>query len=390
MIQLRHPFEPLHFLNALGAGGLSVTFFMYLMFLTKHPDTPVPTYESIMTAFSTGNIYLQSVIVVAYIAMVGFGIWHLVLLSKKVWEYLKFRKSEQYNTLLNSNAEVQLMAIPLTFGMTMSVLFAFVVTLIPGVWWVIEYIFPIAILWFIIIGGFAIQMMMRYYKRLFHTGNFDFEKNNNLSQLLSVFALAMIGVGLSGPAAMTHTKTTASIALILSIAFFSVASILFIVKFIIGMKSALRSGWARENSPSIWIIIPFLTLFGIALIRYQHALHTVIGTPIDKTEYFIITVVFASIQIFFGILGYILMKENGYFADYTKWDKASVGSLALICPGVAATVFGFFLLHRGFVDNGVVEKYSIVYIILIVAILLIQAQTIKTYLRLNTKLLWKA
>lgn len=159
---------------------------------------------------------------------------------------------------------------------------------------------------------------MRYYKRLFHTGNFDFEKNNNLSQLLSVFALAMIGVGLSGPAAMTHTKTTASIALILSIAFFSVASILFIVKFIIGMKSALRSGWARENSPSIWIIIPFLTLFGIALIRYQHALHTVIGTPIDKTEYFIITVVFASIQIFFGILGYILMKENGYFADYTK------------------------------------------------------------------------
>ena len=161
-------------------------------------------------------------------------------------------------------------------------------------------------------------MLVRYYKRLFHAGNFDFEKNNNLSQLLSVFALAMIGVGLSGPAAMTHIKATASIALIASIAFFSVATMLFVVKFIIGIKSVLRSGWAKENSPSIWIIIPFLTLFGIALIRYEHAFHTVLGTPVDKTTFFIVTIVFASIQIFFGILGYMLMKENGYFADYTK------------------------------------------------------------------------
>ena len=84
MIRLRHPFEPLHFLNALGAGGLSVSFFMYLMFITKHPTTPIPTYETIMTAFSSGNIYLQVMIIVAYVAMVVFGIWHIILLCKKV------------------------------------------------------------------------------------------------------------------------------------------------------------------------------------------------------------------------------------------------------------------------------------------------------------------
>ena len=232
-------------------------------------------------------------------------------------------------------------------------------------------------------------MLLRYYKRLFHAGNFDFEKNNNLSQLLSVFALAMIGVGLSGPAAMTHTKATASVALIASIGFFSVATILFVVKFIIGMKSALRSGWARENSPSIWIIIPFLTLFGIALIRYQHAFHTAIGTEVEVTKFFVITIVFASIQVFFGILGYMLMQENGYFADYTKGDKASVGSLALICPGVAATVFIFFVLHKGLVENGVVDKFGMVYFILLALILLAQLKTIQVYLKLNTKLLGK-
>ena len=145
MIQLRHPFEPLHFLNALGAGGLSVSFFMYLMFVTKHPTTPIPTYESLMTAFSSGNIYLQAMILLAYVMMIAFGIWHILLLVKKIREYLQFQKTEKYTTLLNSNSEVQLMAIPLTLGMTMNVLFVLAATLIPGLWSVIEYIFPISI-----------------------------------------------------------------------------------------------------------------------------------------------------------------------------------------------------------------------------------------------------
>ena len=145
MIQLRHPFEPLHFLNALGAGGLSVSFFMYLMFVTKHPTTPIPTYESLMTAFSSGNIYLQAMILLAYVMMVGFGIWHILLLVKKIREYLQFQKTEKYTALLNSNSEVQLMAIPLTLGMTMNVFFVLAATLIPGLWSVIEYIFPVSI-----------------------------------------------------------------------------------------------------------------------------------------------------------------------------------------------------------------------------------------------------
>ena len=44
------------------------------------------------------------------------------------------------------------MAIPLTFGMTMNVFFVLAATLIPGLWSVIEYIFPLAIMGFLIIG----------------------------------------------------------------------------------------------------------------------------------------------------------------------------------------------------------------------------------------------
>lgn len=177
---------------------------------------------------------------VAYIGLILFGITHLMLLYINMRAYFAYRTTPAYTKLFSSNAEVQLMAIPLTFGMTMNVLFVFAVTIIPGLWSIIEYIFPIAIAGFIIIGFITIGMLVRYLGRLFHAGNFNMNANNNFSQLLAAFALAMTGVGLSGPAAMTHHQVTASIALIASIAFFSIASLLFVTKFIIGYKAALE------------------------------------------------------------------------------------------------------------------------------------------------------
>jgi len=43
-------YGPKYFLSALGAGGLAVTFFMYLQFLTKH-DTPMATFDTLMVYF---------------------------------------------------------------------------------------------------------------------------------------------------------------------------------------------------------------------------------------------------------------------------------------------------------------------------------------------------
>jgi hypothetical protein len=101
------------------------------MFLTKHPDTPIPTYETVILAIQTGSIYLQITILFALVGMIGFGIFHFMLLVKKFTEYSTYKKTEKYQQLLNSNSEVQLMAIPLTLGMTMNVLFVLSAVLIP-------------------------------------------------------------------------------------------------------------------------------------------------------------------------------------------------------------------------------------------------------------------
>ena len=49
-------YSPLYFLASVGAGGLAVTFFMYLMFWVPHPGRPVPIFEDIIAAFATGAL----------------------------------------------------------------------------------------------------------------------------------------------------------------------------------------------------------------------------------------------------------------------------------------------------------------------------------------------
>lgn len=64
----------------------------------------------------------------------------------------RFKKTAAYDALKQSNNEVSLMAIPLTYAMSMNVIFMVAVIFIPGLWSVIEYIFPFALLGFIDCG----------------------------------------------------------------------------------------------------------------------------------------------------------------------------------------------------------------------------------------------
>ena len=79
------------------------------------------------------------------------------------------------------------------------------------------------------------------------------------------------------------------------------------------------------------------------------------------------------------------MKKVDYFKKYIDGNEKSPVSFALICPGVAFSVLGWFLINFGFVANGIVEKYSIFYFILLLPFIYIQYKTIKTFFILNKK-----
>ncbi len=382
---LKEKYSPLYFLSALGAGGLSVSFFMYLMFLVPHKGTPMATFDFVYPVLLNGT-WLSFVSAFSIVFIIGFAVLHFKLLIWNIKQYKAFKETDAYKTLVNSNGEVTLMALPLTFAMTINVCFVLGALFVPGLWDIVEYLFPGALLGFAVVGYYSIKIFMVYFSRLITTGDFDFEKNNNLSQMISIFAFSMVAVGFAAPGAMSHYIQINAIGIFGAIFFGAIALLLLTIKLILGFKGMFKYGINSEASPSLWIIIPILTLLGITLIRISFGFDHHFDQPLANASLFTLTSFVISLQIIFGMLGYSVMKKLGYFEEYIESDKKSAVSFALICPGVAFMVFGIFFINMGLVLNGIIDKYSIAYLLFHLPFIFIQYKTIVLFFKLKNKL----
>jgi hypothetical protein len=381
---LRKKFSPMCFLSSLGAGGLSVSFFMYLMFLVPHPNTPMATYDFIMPALLKGD-WLSFVVSFSLVFIIAFAFLHFKLLIWNTKQYNLYKKTASYQELINSNSQITLMTLPLTYAMTINVCFVLGAVFVPGLWGIVEFLFPFALIGFMVVGYFALKIFLEYFSRLLIKGDFDFSKNNNLSQMISIFALSMIAVGFAAPGAMSHNLVINSIGIFGALFFASLAVLLMFIKLTMGFKDMFEKGLGLEAAPSIWILIPILTLLGITFIRVSFGLEHNYSTPLAKSSLFVFTSIVLSLQIIFGILGYMIMKKMGYFEKYIESSDKSAISFALICPGVAFFVFGMFFVNFGLTYNGIITKYSIAYFIIMIPFIYVQIKTIIYFFKLYKK-----
>jgi hypothetical protein len=381
---LKEKYTPLYFLSSLGAGGLSVSFFMYLMFLVPHKGVPLATFDFVYPVLLNGT-WLSFVSAFSIVFVIVFGFLHFKLLLWNIKEYNAFKKTEKYQILKNTNAEVTLMSVPLTAAMTINVSFVLGAVFVPGLWNIVEYMFPMALIGFAVTGYYAIKIFMEYFSRLITKGNFNFEENNNLSQMISIFAFTMVAVGFAAPGAMSHTMQINAIGIFGAIFFGAIALLLLAIKLILGFKGMFQYGIGDEATPSLWIIIPILTLLGITLIRINFGFDHHFDQPLAHASLFTLTSFIVSLQIIFGILGYIVMKKVNYFENYIDGDKKSAVSFALICPGVAFMVFGMFFINMGLVLNGIIDKYSIAYFLFMLPFVFVQYKTVIYFFKLNKK-----
>ncbi|MCV6639126.1 hypothetical protein [Candidatus Albibeggiatoa sp. nov. NOAA] len=391
--QLKEHYKPLYFLAALGNGGLAISFFMYLMFMVKHPATPMATFDAIYPALMAGNA-LSVVVAISLVGIVFFAWQHYKLLIWNIREYQLFKQTEAYTELRQSQAEASLMAIPLTYAMTMNVSFILAAVFIPNFWSFVEYLFPAAIVAYLAIGTYALRIFLAYFTRLILEGQFDFSKNNNLSQMVIIFAFAMIAVGFAAPGAMSHHHAVNAVAIFFSLFFLTITVGLAMFKLILGFNSIIKHGISLEASPSLWIMIPILTLIGITVTRlvfgFSHHFFEIDMHSFNFALMYFIMSVFISLQLLFGVIGYTVMKKIGYFEQYVDGDQNSAGSFALICPGVAFFVFGMFFLFFGIVKAGLAAQFGIVYFALLVPLVYIQYKTIATMFKLNRKIFYRA
>ncbi|WP_068113553.1 TsoY family (seleno)protein [Tropicimonas marinistellae] len=377
-------YSPLYFLASLGAGGLSVSFFMYLFFWVPHPGVPVPTFEHIWAAFTTGSTLQQAAIVIAWIGIAFFVVLNLKYLIWNLRAFSAFSKTETFEKLRNSNAETTILAMPLALAMAVNGMFVAGLAFVPQLWSIVEYLFPLAMIAFLLIGIQALRYIGDFLGRVLTKGGvFDVTAHNSFAQLLPAFALSMVAVGFAAPAAMSHNVVTAGIALIVS-TFFGFAAILYtVVAAITAFNSMLHHGTAKESGPTLMIVVPIMTVLGIMFLRQSHGMHVTFdahGAPVE-------TLVFLSrlltVQLVFLGLGLLVLRRQGYWDDFVFGSKTSPGSYALVCPGVALSVMLHFWLNKGLVASGIVDKYSLAYILVSAIAVGLQFAMIALVLRLN-------
>lgn len=387
-VSFTEEYRPLYFLSALGAGGMAVAFYMYLTFGVPHPGRPVATAPDILQALADGSPVTDAWILTVVAVVLLLALAHLVLLVANITAYRRFATTPAHAELVGSNAQVTLLAIPLTLAMSLNVAFVVAAMTVPGLWSVIEILFPLSMAGFVAIGAYALVQFERYVGRLLvHTG-FDMDDSNHFNQILPSFAFIMIAVGFASAGAMSAVAATSVLGL-LGFLFFAATSLIWaMVKIPVSFAAMLRSGMAPAAGPTLWMPIPILTLAAIGGLRLAAgASHTVAGQEIEPDLVAMPLLGLLMAQIAIGLFGAAIMRRQHYLADFVRGPKRSIASYGLICPGVAFSVLVMFAVHWGLVATGLVARGSVAHLAILALVLVVQGLTLWTMGTLNSKLL---
>jgi len=376
---------PLYFLASVGAGGLAVTFFMWLMFWVPHPGQPVPVFEDIAKAFVNGGLLTKAMILGAALGIAGFAFLNIKMYVWNIGQMLRFKKTESYAKLMTTNAETQMAAFPLATAMLINAGFVLGLVFVPGLWSVVEYLFPLAMVAFLAVGYIALRQLGAFYGRIFGQGGFNTAANNNFGQALPAFALAMTGVGISASAALSSNPVTAGMALVISTFFFVASALIAVIAIFQGIRDMMQHGASIDTAPTLTIVVPLITILGILSLRQSHGLHVHFDSHANAGDVLMLLTQFVSVQLLFLGLGWAVLSRQGYFKRFIGGADSSVGSYALVCPGVAMSVMLQFWINKGLVEAGLLAKFSTGYWVLSAVAVGFQVAMIALVFALNRK-----
>lgn len=354
-------YSPLYFLAALGAGGLAVSFFLMLMFWIPHPGQQIPVFEDWVSAFQTGDLGTQAIVVIGLSGVLFFTYHHVRLLLLNFRLMAGFRRSPDYAQFVKSPSQSQALALPLTSAMTINVGFIVGALFVPKLWSVVEYLFPLAMLGFLGIGIWALTLYARVFQGA-SSGTFDLAGTASFAQVLPAFSLAMVSVGLAAPASMSHTPWIVGVSLTLSTFFAMTALILAVFKTAMGLSAMLSKGVESAGLSTLWIWVPLLTVLAITFMRQDHGLTHTLGLG-QKTVWLGPLLMVVSAQLLVLLLGAVAMRSSGYLGQVWRGEISGAAVFALICPGVALSVSLHFLINKGFVASGLLEFGSVGYVL---------------------------
>jgi hypothetical protein len=376
---------PQYFLAALGAGGLATTFFIWLYMWVPHKGQPVPIFEDVAAAWGQGNSLQQAMIVLAYLGMAAFVVLHFKLMIWNLRNYAAFRRSPAFEKALSSNMGSQLLGLPLALAMSINVSFAAGLAFVPGLWSVVEYLFPLALAAFLAVAYLAFRLAGGYLARLSAGGVFDMAKNGSFAQVQPAFAFGMIGVGMAAPAALSGNPTVAAVSLVLSTVLLLAAAIWALVGVVMGLIALIQHGANLEGIPTLMNIVPLMAVLGILTLRQSHGLHVHFGVHAAPGDDLMTLTTFLAVQVLFLGLGITIARKHGYWGTFVTGAQNSAGSYGLICPGVGLAVLMQFWINKALVGAGLLAKFSAAYWALSAITIIAQLSMVALLIWLNRR-----
>lgn len=377
----QRPYHPLYFLSALGNGGLAVSFFMYFMFLIPHPDSPLPHFDHLRATFEKGGT-AQILVVSVSLIILALAVNHFRLLIWNVRSFHTYKRTSAYQALKGTPGEVAVMAEPLTYAMSVNVVFILGALFVPGLWANVQSLFPFALLAFLAIGVYALVLYVQYISNVMANGKFPVDNLNQFGQFLGAFAFVMVAVGLASPAAMSTTPWVYVTSTVASLLFLALVSGILLFFGGMSLRAVLAKGLAKPGAPTVWLLIPIFTLTGITFVRiYSMVSHRLLETHVNTALLFVVLGFLFMASTAVGLIGFRVLRRLDYFNE----QPDGAASFGLICPGVAYVVLGMFFVHWGLVQNDFITAHSLMHYVILSPLVFVQAKTIQWLITLSVK-----
>ncbi|MGI9142213.1 MAG: TsoY family (seleno)protein, partial [Fluviibacter sp.] len=305
---------------------------------------------------------------------------HLALVVWMLKGLAAFKRSPQFTAFWQSHMGLQWMVRPLVLAMLVNVLFILGLVFVPGLWHLREMLFPGALLAFFLIAIDAVILWMDHLSELYQSQSDS--SGSGLAGMFPAFTFAMLSVGFSASAAMSHHKITAGIgfvgAVILMVFALFIASAHFVVQF----PRMMSDGVKPAASGTLWMAIPISTILGIAAFRLLMSAQHVWGAQVGNVLPAAVLLLFLSVQVFFYLLGRAVMNRNNGWR-YLVTESPQAASFSLICPGVGLFVMGMFVVFRALMPLEVVD--SVTMWLPLMLLIVLQMATFGLFIRLMRK-----
>ncbi len=330
-------FNPLIFLMALGAGGISIIPFAFFQYTLKHGKGLIQ-YSQI--GHGTLSIFQEILFRILELVMIIPASIHLILMglfSVQLYNWIKTK--DYYKTLQNPLKNSSIITPFIAIAMTLNVFIGPIRFFIPSFANNLQsFMLPALIAWSLI-WVFLMKFEIKLLKISFEN-NFDVNKIS-FGWLLHPFALSMITVTGTGIAALSANANIAHLAAFMSLVSGTMGVFLLSVKLSAIFKSHFNAPGLpdKEFMPSFLIVIPNITLYAISAFRLGHYLEKHLGMHMGAYFIGVISLAFA-FETWYFMFGFAMLKD--YFKNHFFNKEFYITQWGLVCPFVAYAVLGSF------------------------------------------------